>query len=124
MRAQEFIVETEGDIPKHHAVASKGTHKIRDKGGYDRTYQLNRLMMAMACADGKDKKPIKGVDHASWNEKYNTAHPYTEQEHNMLHQALASIPSDHQTVVPFSKSSEVDDTNKISPVRGFKGYAR
>lgn len=122
MRAKEFIVETEGKMPDHHQAAVPGAHKFRDKGGYDRTYQLNRMMMATACADGKSKKPPKGIDHASWNEKFNTAHPYTEEEHNMIHQALATIPSEHKTVVPFGKSKEMDDTHKVSPVKGFKGY--
>ena len=49
-------------------------------------------------------------------EKYNTIHPYTEAEHNMLHQAMGAIPTDHQQVVPWSKSMEPDDTHKASPV--------
>jgi hypothetical protein len=123
MRAQEFIIEGEGKMHKHAAAASQGTHKTRDKGGYDRTNHLNRLMMATAMADGKSKKPVD-MDSASWIEKYNTAHPYTEEEHNMLHQAMATIPTEHKEVVPFSKSQEADDTHKISPVIGFKGYGR
>ena len=62
------------------------------------------------------------MDNASFVEKYNTAHPYTEEEHNMLHQAMKTIPTEHQEVVPWSKSMEMDDTNKTSPVSGFKGY--
>jgi len=123
MRAQEFIAEGEGKMHKHAVAASPGTHKTRDKGGYDRTNHLNRLMMATAMADGKSKKPVD-MDSASWIEKYNTAHPYTEEEHNMLHQAMATIPTEHKEVVPFSKSQEADDTHKISPVIGFKGYGR
>lgn len=116
MRAHEFINESaEGKIPKRAAQASPGTHKVRDAGGYDRTYHLNRLGMAMASADGKDKKPVQ-MDSASWIEKYNTVHPYTEAEHNMLHQAMKTIPTEHQSVVPYSKSIEMDSTNKVSPV--------
>jgi hypothetical protein len=123
MRAREFIVETEGAMHPHAQAASRGTHKTRDKGGYDRTNHLNRMMMATAMADGKSKKAVD-MDEASWVEKYNTAHPYTEEEHNMLHQAMATIPAEHKQVVPFSKSQEMADTHKISPVKGFKGYAR
>jgi len=123
MRATEFVVEGEGKLSKRAENASQGTHKMRDVGGYDRVYHMNRMMMAMACADGKDKKPLK-MDASSWVEKYNTAHPYTEQEHNMLHQAMATIPTEHHEVVPFSRSQEPDDTHKISPVAGFRGYAR
>lgn len=121
MRAREFIAEGEGTIHPHAHAASKGTHKTRDKGGYDRTYHMNRMGMAMAMADGKSKKPVD-MDAASWVEKFNTAHPYTEEEHNMLHQAMATIPTEHKEVVPYSKSQEMHDTHKTSPVAGFKGY--
>jgi hypothetical protein len=70
--------------------------------------------MATAMADGKSKKPVK-MDAASWIEKYNTAHPYTEEEHNMLHQAMNTVPTDHKQVLPFSRSAEPDDTHKVSP---------
>jgi hypothetical protein len=123
MRAREFIVETEGSMHPHAQAASRGTHKTRDVGGYDRTNHLNRMMMATAMADGKSKKPVE-MDEASWVEKYNTAHPYTEEEHNMIHQAMATIPTEHKQVVPFSKSAEMHDTHKVSPVKGFKGYPR
>ena len=95
MRAQEFIVEAEGKMHHHASNASQGTHKTRDVGGYDRVYHMNRIMMAAAMADGKSKKPVD-MDSASWIEKYNTAHPYTEEEHNMLHQAMATIPTEHK----------------------------
>lgn len=121
MRATEFIVEGEGKMPKEAEQATPGTHKVRDVGGYDRVYHMNRMMMAMAKADGKSKKPVK-MDNASYVEKFNTAHPYTEEEHNMIHQAMATIPTEHQQVVPFSKSAEMGDTNKTSPLSGFKGY--
>ena len=121
MRACEFITESEGKMSQDAEGASQGAHKVRDKGGYDRVYHMNRMMMAMASADGKSKKPVK-MDSASWVEKYNTAHPYTEEEHNMMHQAIATIPTEHKEVVPYSKSQEHKDTHKISPVTGFKGY--
>jgi hypothetical protein len=121
MRAREFVTEAEGKLHKSAAAASQGTHKLRDKGGYDRSNHLNRIMMAAAMADGRSKKPVD-MDEASWVEKYNTAHPYTEEEHNMLHQAMATIPTEHKEVVPFSKSQEHSEIHKTSPVNGFKGY--
>jgi hypothetical protein len=123
MRAKEFVTEAEGKMHPHAATASRGTFKTRDKGGYDRTNHLNRMMMATAMADGKSTKPVE-MDEASWVEKYNTVHPYTKEEHNMLHQAMATIPTEHTEVVPWSGSKEMDDTHKVSPVTGFKGYAR
>lgn len=121
MRACEFIFESEGQVSHRHEQASQGIHKMRDKGGYDRIYHLNRMMMAMAKADGKDKKPVD-MDSSSWVEKYNTAHPYTEEEHNMVHQAMATVPSEHQQTVPFSKSEEVKSVNADSVLKPFKGY--
>lgn len=121
MRAKEFIVEGKGTMPKHAEQATQGTHKVRDKGGYDRTYHLNRMMMAMASADGRSKKPVK-MDSSSYVEKFNTAHPYTEEEHNMIHQAMATVPTEHEEIAAFGKSSEMSDTHKTSPISAFKGY--
>lgn len=116
MRASEFVNESkEGKVSKRAEQATRGMHKVRDSGGYDRTYHLNRLGMAMAQADGKDKKPVD-MDSASWVEKFNTVHPYTEAEYNMLYQAMKTVPTEHQEVVPFSKSMELDSTNKNSPI--------
>ena len=123
MRAKDFIVEREGKLAKDFSKAMPAVHKTRDKGGYDRTNHLNRLMMAAAMADGRSRKPVE-MDEASWIEKYNTMHPYTEQEHNMIHQAMATIPTEHKEVSKFGRSQESDDTHKVSPVKGFKGYPR
>ena len=129
MRAHEFIIESgltnkHGKIKPEHVNSSLGIHKTRDIGGYDRIYHMNRLMMAMACADGKSTTLNRDVDAASWVEKYNTVHPFTEEEHNMLKQAMTVIPTDLETIVPFSKSSENEYTNKTSPIKPFKGYKR
>ena len=123
MRAREFVTEgIVGKLSKRAEHATREVIKMRDIGGYDRTNWLNRAMMAAACADGKDTKKIKGIDAYSWSEKYNTAHPYTEEEHKMMQQALATVPTDKQVVVPWSKSQEVPAVNRQSPVQGFKGY--
>jgi hypothetical protein len=42
----------------------------------------------------------------------------------MLQQAMATIPTEHQEVVPFSNSKEHDEVHKVSPVTGFRGYPR
>jgi len=84
---------------------------------------MNRLWMAMAMADGKSKDAVD-MDNASFVEKYNTVHPYTEEEYNMYVAATKTIPSDQKTIVPYSKSQEPEDTNKQSLVKPFKGYKR
>ena len=86
MRAAEFIQEGFSARPKakmhhDHAQVQQGVHLARDPGGYDRIYYMNRLMMAAACADGRDKKKIPGVDASSWYEKYNTIHPYADDNY-------------------------------------------
>lgn len=115
MRAQEFIVEVMTPIRKKHASVQQGIIKGRDVGGYDRTYHANRLAMAMAQADGKSDKPIKSPE-ASWNEKYNTYHPYTQEEWNMVRSAMNTVPTDSEEALPWAKSVEPNDTHKSSPV--------
>ena len=100
---------------KHHADASQGYILSRDVGGYDRTYHLNRMMMATAMADGKSKKPVK-MDQSSFIEEYNVAFPYTDEEHMMVFQAMATIPSDGGELEKRGKSQEPTDTNKVSAV--------
>ena len=114
MRAKDFIVEREGQVKKRAAAVQQSVTKSRDKGGYDRTNHMNRLWMATAMADGKSKKPVD-MDSYSWVEKYNTQHPYTEEEYNMFRQAEATVPTDSKVVIPWSKSEEPKDTNKVSP---------
>jgi hypothetical protein len=116
MRARDFVVERTvvGKIKKRHAAVQQGIVKSRDDGGYDRTNHMNRMWMATAMADGKSKKPVD-MDAYSWVEKYNTQHPYTEEEYNMFRQAEATVPTDSKEVTPWSKSTEPDDTHKVSP---------
>lgn len=125
MRAHEFITEGKsvGKIHKDHAKANIGIYRARDVGGYDRTYHMNRLWMAMAMADGKSQDAVD-MDAASFAEKYNTVHPYTEEEYNMFISATKTIPTDSAEIVPYSKSQEPDDTNTKSIAIGFNGYKK
>lgn len=123
MRASEFLIEKRvGKIGKRRQAATRGLHKFRDQGGYDRTYELNRVMMAAACADGTT--PLE-LDTESWVGRYNTAHPYTDIESKMLQQAFKATGSEHHDLNHGdNRSQELDMVNKQSPVKGFKGYAR
>jgi len=124
MRAREFVVETkETPIPGHAENQMQTVIRARDTGGYDRTYWLNRFGMAVAMADGKSRKPVDSPS-SSWNEKYNTLHPYTEEEVNMVHQAMATVPNEGKKLISDHHSTEMPDTHKVSPVKGFKGYKR
>lgn len=123
MRAREFINESKanGKIRKDHAGASLGVYKARDVGGYDRIYHMNRLTMAMSMADGKSQDAVE-MDASSFAEKYNTVHPYTEQEYNMFISASKTIPTDSETIVPYSKSKESADTHTKSAVLTTKRF--
>ena len=103
-----------------HQDATVGLHKFRDPGGYDRTYELNRVMMATAMADGSDK-PLE-MDQASWVGKYNTAQPYTKEEQKMLKQAFKSVGSETFDLNKGDlESREHPEVNVASPVKAFKG---
>ena len=124
MRASEFLFEKqEGKLGHRRQQATVGLHRFRDPGGYDRTYELNRVMMAAACADGTDA-PVD-IDAASWVGKYNTAQPYTKEEQKMLKQAFKAVGSEaHDLNHGDLRSQEVDSTNVLSPVKPFKGYPK
>jgi hypothetical protein len=122
MRAHEFLSETRkiGKPTKRQSQSTTGLQKFRDPGGYDRTYELNRVMMATAGADGTT--PLK-VDAETYSGRYNTAHPYTDIEAKMLKQAYKAVGTDATDLNHGdNKSKELDNTNKASPVLGFKGF--
>lgn len=124
MRANEFISEAKvGKITKQQQHASRGLNIFSKKiDSYDRQYDLNRLMMAVASSDGIN--PIE-MPAESWVGKHNTAHPYTEEEQNMLKLAyeaagLAYIDLNSGDL----DSEELKSTNTQSIVKPFKGYKR
>jgi len=124
MRAHEFLIEKQiGKIGKRRQAGTRGLTKFRDFGGYDRTYELNRVMMAVATADGSGK-PLD-LDSESWAGRYNTAHPYTDEEAAMLKQALQATGSEtHDLNQGDNRSQELESTHTLSPVVAFKGYPR
>ena len=123
MRANEFIKEDKtGPLTKRNAYATVGLHKFRDNNFADRVYELNRVMMAVAQADGKNDFEI---DAESWSGRNNIAAPYTKEEHDMLKQAFKklgtySMDLNHGDL----DSEEVDTVNAHSPIQAFKGYPR
>ena len=113
---EQHIAEgREGKIPDYAANAMKGEVRFRDVGGYDRTYNLHRIMMATAMADGKDGKAVD-MDQSSWAEKFNVARPYSEEEMMMMKSAFATVDSEFDFNETDLRSMEQDDTNKESVV--------
>lgn len=119
MRAKEFISEQLNKPTKRQQYSSVGMMTFTNSN-YDRTYDLNRVMMAVASTDG-ELEPV--LDGESWAAKQNTAHAYTEVEHKMLHKAFkaAGVPY-HDLNKGDLKSHELPGTNKQSPIKPFKGY--
>jgi hypothetical protein len=121
VRAREFLAEKHaGKIGQRKSQATVGLNKFSRVA--DRTYDLNRVMMAVACTDGTF---APDVDHESWAGYMNLAAPYTDVEQRMLEKAFQTVGVDYEDLNQGDlKSKEVESTNKRSPVTGFKGYAR
>ena len=102
-------------LSKRVEYPGQGVVKLRDKGGYDRIYYLNRIMMAAGMSDGSGKA-ITDIDAGSWVEKFNSGHPFTEEEFKMLQAAMKTIPTEGSVVSKWEKSKELPSTNTASPV--------
>ena len=124
MRAQEFVVEARrGKISKRNQYATVGLNTFHDSQRANNDYTLNRVMMAVAMADGSEK-PID-MDAYSWAGKERTAHPYTEVEQRMLKQAFKAAGAVYDDVNNGDYDSEEHPAvNTTSPMQAFKGYTR
>jgi hypothetical protein len=124
MRASEFITETTiGKISKPQQQSTRGLNVFSKKiDSYDRIYDLNRLMMAVASSDGIN--PIV-MDAESWVGKHNAAHPYTKEEQDMLNLAYKAAGLSHIDLNKGDmRSQETPNTNTQSLVKPFKGYKK
>ena len=123
MRAHEFITEqsNKGKVSARQQQATVGLN-IFATTQYDRTYDLNRVMMAVASTDGTT---IPDLNRESWVGKNNTAHPYTDVEQDMLRIAYkaAGIPFQDLNKGDLD-SEELDSTQDQSPIKPFKGYKK
>ena len=128
MRAKEFITEDNapGKLSKRQRFGSRGLHKFQDVDGRDRIYELNRVMMALAQANGNvGADDGIDLDSESWIGTSNMAVPYTEVESNMLKSAYKAVGSEWEDLNDGDMTSnELPSVNKESPVEGFKGYPR
>ena len=123
MRAKEFVAENNkpGKLTKRHQQSTRGLHTFAD-GPYDRTYDLNRVMMAVAATDGTF---VPKIDQESWAGKFNTAHAYTDEEAAMLKAAYKAAGIKHKDLNNGdNESKELDSTHVQSPIKPFKGYKK
>lgn len=124
MRANEFVAESKmGKISDRQQQSSVGLNVFSKKiDTYDRLYDLNRLMMAVACSDGVN--PIE-MNAESWVGKHNTAHPYTKEEQDMLKLAYKAAGLEYKDLNNGDLSSkELEEVNTQSIVKPFSGYKR
>jgi hypothetical protein len=114
MRAKEFISEAGSRLTKRQQQSSKGIHRYHDAQKADSTYVGFRLGQAVAMANGVD--PID-YDAISWAGKNKTAHPYTEEEAEMLKQAYKAVGASWEDLNHGDlESKELDSINKFGPV--------
>ena len=128
MRAREFVsanITEAADIKisRRLQAGTRGLNIFSKKiDTYDRLYDLNRLMMAVASSDGVN--PIK-MDHESWVGKHNTTHPYTQEEQAMLKLAYKAAGLEYKDLNNGDMDSEeMAEVNRVSPVKAFRGYPR
>lgn len=122
MRAREFVIEDAvGKISKRNQNSTVGLNKFRDPNFADRVYELNRVMMAVACNDGTEF--VQDVDGESWAGRNDVAAPYTQVEQDMLNLAYKAIGSKATDINKGDlRSQEHPAVNTTSPVQAFKGY--
>lgn len=122
MRAKEFIIERViGKPTKRQRNSSRGMH-VFAKSNFDRIYDLNRVMMAVASTDGVI---VPKMDQSSWAGKSNTAHAYTKEEENMLKLAYETMGIEFSDLNNGDMNSdELASVNIKSPVNPFKGYKK
>lgn len=115
MRIHEIIAEgTKGKLDREHKKAMHRTVTFNDGNGAGFDYNLQRVGLAAAMADGSNKK-LK-VDDRTWFHSDNVAVPYTELESRMLNQAFKHVNSKVNHVVRDHRSSESSGTHRTSPV--------
>jgi hypothetical protein len=124
VRAREFVAEADGNarISKRNQSGTRGLNTFSDGERWNTDYTLNRVMMAAACTDGTF---VPDIDKKSWFGKGKTAHPYTEQEQDMLKMAYKAAGANWSDLNSGDMDSEeINSTNTTSPVKSFKGYPR
>jgi len=124
MRACEFVAEghVNARITKRQQSGTRGLNTFSDGERRNNDYTLNRVMMAVAATDGTF---VPELDMKSWAGKDKTAHPYTQQEQDMLKMAYQAAGARYQDVNGGDMNSEEPPGgNTTSPIQGFKGYPR
>lgn len=125
MRASEFLpegIEGNADISNRKRYATRGLNLFADSEMWNTDYTMNRVMMAAAATDGTF---VPDIDPKSWVGKHKSAHPYTQEEQDMLKMAFKAAGARWSDLNRGDMDSEeLPNTNTQSPIKGFKGYPR
>lgn len=115
MKIREVISEAHaGKIKPRQQKPTRGLHKFTDAERWNSDYKQYRLGLALAETDGVTPPT---VDYESWYGRWKTAHPYTQQEADMLKLAYEATKVAHQDLNNGDlRSQELDSTNKVSPM--------
>jgi hypothetical protein len=122
VRAWEFLSESDGNakLSKRKRFPTRGLNTFADNEKWNTDYTLNRVMMAAACTDGTF---VPDMDKKSWFGKEKTAQPYTREEQDMLKMAYKAAGAVWDDLNDGDmRSEEPPGGNKVSPIKGFKGY--
>jgi hypothetical protein len=123
MRAKDLTNENKlPELPKRKRFPTRGLNLFSDGEKWNSDYTMHRLMMAAASTDGTF---VPELDANSWVGKWRTAHPYTEEEQQMLKKAYQAIGATWRDLNGGDMDSEEPpSTDKHSPIKAFKGYPR
>ena len=130
MRAQEFITESRiGTITQDVGLALPGAFKIPALKNQD-PYLQYRFGVAIAGAKGAAQRAQDGVPPFDGKESVfgenEIVVSYDPHVVDYIHDALRAMgmpPSDAVQIGTMA-SEEATDVDKVSPVKGFKGYPR
>ena len=123
MRAKEFIVE--GDTYKKFTDEQLGPMTGAERyDGLDNSnpYAMWRFLVAAAGMGGEDNPHPPLAKLGPIGQKLSTL-AYTDGDAKIL-AATAKAMGEKGTMISTRDSTEPATTNKVSPVKGFKGYKR
>lgn len=108
-----------GKTPKNFKQSNTGLQTFSDSEKANTDYTHYRLGLALASADGKSA--VVDMDPKTFYGKKHTAHPYTQEEADMLRQAYKTVGADYTDLNNGDLNSiELEDTNKASIVAARK----
>lgn len=126
MRAKEFIIESIDKLLADQASALPATYAIPELPNQD-PYLQYRFGVAIAGAKGKEQRDRDGVARAAaasaWGENEIVV-SYGHDAGEYIDDALATMGLKGKKLISTPASEETSDTDKVSPIKGFKGYKR